>query len=347
MDAGLGLRLCAILLTAVFIVSCAPSGVTTKDEGASPDPVMGDWYGHIVTKTGEVKPVVAQAIALGGGSYRFVSQTEFDRRDPLGDYPFSKVMFDGNLEGDRIAVAQFPDWSVSIANGVIRGRPSGTDVDRFELKHIVRLSPCLGATPPPGATVLFDGTSLAGWERRDPKQRETPAGWSISDGIFQVVPGTGDIMTKQKFTDFRLHIEFRTPFMPEAREQARGNSGVYLQGRYEVQVLDSYGLSGEDNECGGIYKISAPRVNMCAPPGQWQSYDITFYAPRFDGSGTKTRDASVTVLHNGIEIHGGLVLPGVTGGAVDEDVKSPGPLLLQDHGNLVQYRNVWLVEMSR
>jgi hypothetical protein len=154
-------------------------------------------------------------------------------------------------------------------------------------------------------------------------------------------------LTKQKFTDFRLHIEFRTPFMPEARGQARGNSGVYLQGRYEVQVLDSYGLTGEDNECGGIYKVSAPRVNMCAPPGQWQSYDITFQAPRFDPNGTKARDAVLTVVHNGIVIHDGLAIPVVTGGAVDEDVKSPGGLLLQDHGNLVQYRNIWLVDLKR
>ncbi len=114
-----------------------------------------------------------------------------------------------------------------------------------------------------------------------------------------------------------------------------------------MQVLDSYGLKGEDNECGGIYKVSAPRVNMCAPPGQWQSYDITFRAPKFDAAGTKTRDATVTVLHNGVPIHSDLKIPGVTGGAVDEDVASAGGVALQDHGNLVEYRNIWLVELKQ
>jgi hypothetical protein len=166
------------------------------------------------------------------------------------------------------------------------------------------------------------------------------------DGVMEVVPGSGDIVTLQKFTDFRLHLEFRTPFMPGAREQARGNSGVYLQGRYEVQVLDSYGLTGEDNECGGIYKVRAPRVNMCAPPGQWQSYDILFHAPRFDADGKKVKDALVTVVHNGIVIHEDLTVPGPTGGAVDDAVQLPGGILLQDHGNLVQYRNIWLVELK-
>jgi len=347
MNPDSAVRITAAFLAAIFVSSCAPSGSVTREEELSPDPVMGDWRGHVVTRTGEVNPVVAQAIALGGDSYRFVAQSEFDGRDSLRDRLFSRVVLDGTLEGDRLAVAQFPDWSVSLANGVLRGRTSGTDVDRFELKHIVRLSPCLGAAPPPGAVVLFDGTSLDGWERRDPKQRETPVGWTIANGVLKVAPGTGDIMTKRKFSDFQLHMEFRTPFMPEARGQGRGNSGVYLQGRYELQVLDSYGLSGEDNECGGIYKVSAPRVNMCAPPGQWQTYDITFRAPRFRAEGTKSHDAVATVLHNGVVIHEDLVIPDVTAEAVDKDVKSPGGLLLQEHGNLVQYRNIWLVELNR
>jgi hypothetical protein len=134
--------------------------------------------------------------------------------------------------------------------------------------------------------------------------------------------------------------------MPGERDQARGNSGVYMQGRYEVQVLDSYGLKGEDNECGGVYKVAAPRVNMCAPPGQWQTYDITFHGPRFDANGTKTRDVTMTVVHNGIVIHENLVVPGPTGGAVDNDVHLPGGILLQDHGNLVRYRNIWLMELN-
>ncbi len=175
-----------------------------------------------------------------------------------------------------------------------------------------------------------------------------PAGdrvkWPIVDGAMEVKAGTGNIITKGKFKDFKLHVEFRTPFMPNARGQGRGNSGVYVQGRYEIQVLDSYGLEGLDNECGGIYKIGAPMVNMCLPPMQWQTYDITFQAPRFDAGGNKTENAVVTVVHNGVTIHDRRKLPVPTGGAIDGNLSEPGGIYLQDHGNPVQFRNIWLVE---
>ena len=170
--------------------------------------------------------------------------------------------------------------------------------------------------------------------------------WPIVDGAMEIKAGSGNIVTKDRFKDFTLHIEFRTPFMPEARGQGRGNSGVYLQGRYEIQVLDSYGLKGEDNECGGIYQVGAPMVNMCLPPLQWQTYDITFQAPRFDASGNKTEDAVVTVVHNGVTIHDHRKLPAPTGGAMDDNISEPGGIYLQDHGNPVQFRNIWLVEIT-
>lgn len=162
--------------------------------------------------------------------------------------------------------------------------------------------------------------------------------WRVVDGAMEVKPGAGSIVTKGKFKDFKLHIEFRTPFMPEARGQGRGNSGVYLQNRYEVQVLDSYGLEPKDNECGGIYQVGVPMVNVCYPPEQWQTYDVTFRAPRSD------EKAVVTVVHNGVTIHDQLKIPGPTGGALDGDILEPGGIYLQDHGNLVQFRNIWLVE---
>ena len=147
-------------------------------------------------------------------------------------------------------------------------------------------------------------------------------------------------------SNFKRHIEFKTPFMPKARGQGRGNSGVYLQNRYEVQVLDSYGLAGLDNECGGIYKVGRPRVNMCAPPEQWQSYDMTFRAPVYDNEGKKTDKARLTVVHNGVIIHDDIELPGPTGGALDNLESEPGGVYLQDHGNPVQYRNIWLAELK-
>ncbi|UCG47611.1 MAG: DUF1080 domain-containing protein [Phycisphaerales bacterium] len=171
--------------------------------------------------------------------------------------------------------------------------------------------------------------------------------WLVVDDAMEVKPGGGSIVTKRKFDDFKMHIEFCTPFMPEARGQGRGNSGVYLQGRYEVQVLDSYGLEGRDNECGGIYQIGEPIVNMCAPPMQWQTYDIIFRAARFDDKGKKIKDPEVTIKHNDVEIHTETKLPRVTGGALDSNEAEPGGVYLQDHGNRVRYRNIWLVELKR
>jgi hypothetical protein len=191
------------------------------------------------------------------------------------------------------------------------------------------------------------GTQNITWTRVDPGVTALPIAWKLVDGAMEVAGGAGSLITKKKFTDCDLHIEFRSPFMPGSRGQARGNSGVYLQGRYEVQVLDSYGLTGADNECGGIYQVSPPRVNMCAPPGQWQTYDIRYRAPRFDVNGNKTASALVSVRHNGIIIHENLVIPGPTGSAIDNRPQDPGGLLLQDHGNPVQYRNIWLVEPVR
>ena len=161
----------------------------------------------------------------------------------------------------------------------------------------------------------------------------------------EVAPRSGGIISKRTFTDHKLHVEFRTPFEPKKRGQGRGNSGVYLQGRYEVQVLDSYGLEGRSNECGGVYGVGAPRVNMCAPPLQWQTYDITFTAPRFDQGGKLLKHARMTVVHNGVLIHDNVEVPRPTTACWDRNITEPGGLHLQDHGNRVRYRNIWAVEV--
>jgi hypothetical protein len=182
------------------------------------------------------------------------------------------------------------------------------------------------------------------WTKLDIHKLGDAAQWVIKNDAVEIKPGTSGMLTRHKFTNFTLHIEFRLPFMPNSNGQGRGNSGVYLQGRYEVQVLDSYGLKGKDNECGGIYKVGAPAVNMCAPPMQWQSYDIDFTAPTFNSIGEKIADARATVNHNGVIIHDNIAIPKPTGGAINMNTGKPGPILLQDHGNPVQYRNIWILE---
>lgn len=184
------------------------------------------------------------------------------------------------------------------------------------------------------------------WRSLDPDTVSYEPGWTIQDSAMRVVAGSGNLISRMKFGSAKMHVEFRSPYMPSAKGQERGNSGVYIQGRYEIQVLDSYGLEGEDNECGGIYKVSRPRVNMCAPPWQWQTYDIDFTAARFDSTAMKITNARITVRHNGVLIHENLELPGVTGGAVDTLTQQPGGLMLQDHGNPVEYRNIWVVPVN-
>ncbi len=206
---------------------------------------------------------------------------------------------------------------------------------------------------PSGAVILFDGKTLDGWVKRDGK---SAAAWKLLDGGIMQVAGGGDIITKQKFDGkFKLHVEFRVPYLPKASGQGRGNSGVYLQGRFEVQVLDSYGLKSNDNDCGGIYSVAAPLVNACKAPTVWQTYDIVFQAPKCT-NGKISEPGVMTVHHNGILIHDKQRLARKKGdkeefvtnttSGLGGDPCTPGPILLQDHGNPVQFRNIWLVPVK-
>ena len=199
------------------------------------------------------------------------------------------------------------------------------------------------STPAPqGATVLFDGKNLDAWTKPDGKSE---AHWKLVEGgAVEVVKG-GGLVTKEKFGgSFKLHVEFRVPYMPMAKGQARANSGIYLQGRYEVQVLDSYGLESKNNDCGAIYEIAAPAKNACKAPTVWQSYDIDFTAPVFEGK-TKKEPTVISVVHNGVKIHDAVKVPvDNTRAGMGGDPTLPGPIMLQDHGNPVQYRNIWIVK---
>ncbi len=202
-----------------------------------------------------------------------------------------------------------------------------------------------GTAPPSDAIVLFDGSGLDQWE----SVRGGPAEWKLGDGAVTVVKGTGDIRTKQGFGDVQLHVEWRTPAEVSGRGQDRGNSGVYLQELYEVQVLDSYENSTYVNgQAGAIYKQHIPLVNACRPPGVWQTYDIIFTAPRFREDGSLLSPAKMTVLHNGVLIQNHVTLLGPT-----ENIGLPSykahdlkrPLMLQEHGNPVSFRNIWIREL--
>jgi hypothetical protein len=186
--------------------------------------------------------------------------------------------------------------------------------------------------------VLFDGANLAAWVGGGGGN----ARWPVVDGTFEILPGSGDIRTRQRFGDMRLHVEFRVPRTPETNgEQDRGNSGVYIQGRYEVQILDSFNhpLSGA-NDCASIYGVKDADSNEATPPDTWQTFDITFRAARFNGN-TKVANARISVIWNGKEVQRDVEIRGPTGSGEAESA-APGPLRLQEHAHRVRFRNLWL-----
>lgn len=201
--------------------------------------------------------------------------------------------------------------------------------------------------PPSDAVVLFDGKDLSQWVQ---KKDGSPAKWKVENGYFEVVPKTGDLQTREGFGDCQLHVEFAEPSPPKGEDQDRGNSGVFLHGLYETQVLDSYqNKTYADGQAAAIYGQYPPLVNASRPPGQWQTYDIIFHGPRFDASGKLTRPARETVFHNGVLVQDNVELTGPTGHHV-RPLYKPGPdklpLALQDHNHPVRYRNIWIRELK-
>lgn len=274
------------------------------------------------------QPWAVQVVALGGG--QFDAYLLEGGLPGLGwDRQRGRIKLSGTREGDNVVLAS-PDGAVEalIQKRCIKVRRGGAQI--ADLPHLVRKSPTLGAKPPEGAVVLFDGTGAEAW-----------INGKVENGL---LPNT-DITTKQKFSDYHLHLEFRTPYKPYARGQGRGNSGVYHQGRYETQVLDSFGLEGRMNECGGIYSIAHPRINMCLPPLTWQTYDVDFTAARFDANDKMLAPAKMTVRLNGVVIHQDQALPKTTTAApIGTITPEPGPIFIQHHGNPVYYRNIWIVQ---
>ena len=204
----------------------------------------------------------------------------------------------------------------------------------------------IDAGPPPSdAIVLFDGKDLSRWSSQ---KDGGPARWEVKDGA-ATVNGAGGIATRDGYGDCQLHIEWATPSVVKGSGQGRGNSGVYLSGRYEVQVLDSYeNKTYFHGQAGAIYKQYAPLVNACRKPGEWQSYDIIYHVPRFDSEGKLLKPGTVTVLQNGVLIQDNVEIMGSTGPAGAPKYRAhplKQPITLQDHGNPVRYRNIWLREL--
>jgi hypothetical protein len=341
-----------LLLTSGLLVSSASGQQSTVQT----DPFMGDWQGSVALNE-QAQATAVCMIPLGEGRYEARFVADFVKPSPylfrlrgaihgeqfrfIDDIPFDVGRVTGTT--DRGVVLDASLWSGTLKAGAAQGAVAGRRQGRFELRQTQRISPALGKRPPTGAVILFDGSNLDAWESQNAGQAVK---WKMLPSGVVEVAGGGNIISKEKFGDHQLHVEFRLPYMPREFGQARGNSGVYLQSRYEVQVLDSYGLEGADNECGGIYQVARPLVNMCAPPLQWQTYDITFHAARLDANGRKVTSARITVVHNGVVIHDNLELPRVTGGAVSEQEGQSAGLMLQDHGNPVQFRNVWVEKIQ-
>ena len=296
--------------------------------------VEGEYAGK-ARLDGKEEKVGVQVIASGGpGRFKAAGYRGGLPGDGWMPKPKEKRAFvEGKTEGGATAFPGFRftgfagfTGSAAVKDGVlVLKTASGEECGKLE--KVERKSPTLGAKPPAGAVVLFDGKTDLFQQKK------------VEDGL--LVPREDSV---PKFQGCTLHVEFRTPYQPDDYGQGRGNSGVYLQSRYEVQVLDSFGLDEKDDDCGGIYTIEPPLVNMCLPPLSWQTYDVEFTAARFDASGKKTADARMTVHMNGVLIHRDTKLDHCTTAAPEgKHSPEPGPLHLQDHGNPVRFRNIWIV----
>ncbi|MBL9127736.1 MAG: DUF1080 domain-containing protein [Verrucomicrobiales bacterium] len=308
------------------------------------DAIMGCYEGSYRPDRFRTTRAEAKVIAEGPGYYRVVVQAE-----PLqaGDATIQFEVF-GVQQGNAVQLfgrSSGLRWNGSIRDGKLAANPGYYGMG-LELTKTEKKSPTEGAKPPADAVVLLpyepgrptDGSAWKGgaWK-------------ALEDGSYQCEPNKGSINSKQEFGDIRLHLEFWLPLMPDAFGQGRANSGVILNTLYEVQVLDSFGLVPSAGDCGGIYDNYRPKVNASFPPETWQTYDIVFRGPRMNPDGTVREKARITVDLNGVRVQENVSIEGATAG--HPPGKPPanaerGPLHLQDHGNRVRYRNVWLQELK-
>ena len=318
---------------------------SAKDPNLSKDFIYQGEY------TGETHG--AQVISLGNGHFQAVlfpgglPGSGWDKKNKSlvsGTLVENSVILK-NAEGERSYLAKdpslfsatklFPPPGHKLFSGSIESEIMtllGENGEKLHLKKIIRESPSLGKKHPENAIILFDGSNKDEWVggRIDPKTKLLH-----TDGK--------DIISKKKFNDYHLHLEFLLPYRPSARGQARGNSGLYHVSMYENQILDTFGLEGLHNECGGIYSLQNAMVNACFPPLSWQTYDIDFVNAR-NSSGEKISNARITAKLNGILIHDGFEIPTKTGGSRPDPEGTPGKIKLQGHNNPLQFKNIWIVK---
>lgn len=300
----------------------------------TPDPHTGFWEGQL-TIEGNTMPAVALVNAIDLGVFRVQIREKFD-----GPYHVLAHL-DGQESGEGLSLSG-SDWVGSISGGVMTGTIPGDESSSFRFEKVDRQSPSLGRAAPEDAVVLFDGSDFSQWHGAGPEGSVT---WRIVEGAAEVVPQMGSISTHMQLQDFELHLEFRSPYSPGNPHQFYGNSGVFFQFAYEVQVLNSFTRDPQLDDCAAIYGFRVPDVNASFPPTVWQTYDIVYRAPILTEDGGLQRPGMLTVLHNGIPVH---VRVDLTQTSFDGVAHPSGAqsLHLQDHHNRVQYRNIWVRELD-
>jgi type 1 glutamine amidotransferase len=314
-----------------------PSGplpASASTDPADVDKYTGEYTGKFVVD-GKEGAGLAQIIAEGKGQYRAVLMRGLWKT--AKDIKQIRIELTGKIGTDGNVPLEGNGWT-----GKLIGRKTlvaKADKGSFDGKWTVRKSPTLCAKPPKGAVILLPfapgkAAELTEWANKS---------WTaLPSGAMQV--GRGSNFTVKKFGSINLHIEWRCPYEPDRRGQGRGNSGVYLQKRYEVQVLESFGLASKSNDAGSIYRVANTKINASLPPLQWQTYDIEFRAAVIGADGKAKTPPMMSVKHNGVQTHKDQVLPGKTTAAAASGLTPKDSLMLQDHGNKVEYRNVWVVE---
>ena len=287
---------------------------------------QGEYLGSVLNDCGYCQTVGLQVVAMGKGEFIAV---EYAGGLPGYGWPIGgeRIKYQGRLDGLTLTLKSEGRQIAITGDQASFSRTGPNCWQAGSAAKVYRQSPTLGQCPPWGSIVLFDGTHTEHF--KDGK---------IEDGLLKE-----GCETKVAYGDFQLHLEFRLPYQPTARGQGRANSGVYIQSRYEMQVLDSFGLDGIDNECGALYKQRAPDLNMCLPPLTWQTYDIWFRGPRFGSDGKKIENARITAWLNGVAVQNKVDVTAKTGGGAQEGTK-PLVMKLQNHGNPIRFRNIWLVD---